>query len=359
MPWFNTKEKTKLAALSASNDSVREDIERKQKELSAINHELDTCMHETSGIEHDIELAQQDKATADSETSGLRLEVSNAQVDIIKLRQKISEAVASAESASRESDAIIDHICQLGGQMKEMHVKAQAANEDAQHEIAALKQKEEAARSKLQFTKQEREELQRQSNDRLCRVSQARSDLESVKSQHAAMREALDCLQKAHAALLAEHSASEKSLGLQKEQCMKLEYEVYSLETQVQDAMVARKKLEHDNCERQATLASVRASLEEKDVLLKQKMDSCEKQFLEAKDQRDRLLAEAAQTHNALSAFLPYHFALQAQYVQSQGEAEKSGREHDSLQWEHHNLQADLQMLAERYDTGHLSATLL
>lgn len=342
--------KTKLLQVQQDNETARSEIKQQEEELAQLKREIQACVEAQHGIDGSIERERQAKSSVDADGAGLANELAAVRKEVVEMQKRVLQA------KTQERLGLHGELALFEAKIKDEREIAQKSTDVAQRETATLRQEQEKERVQWQTIKQEHEEAQQRAKLSSQQVSRVQAGLETLKKDHAATREALEVLKKSHERLSEEHGMSEKSLQEQTQECNELEAGLSELDKQARNATSAQQEIESSFRARHDALASVTAEVDRKNAWLQQELATFEQQFQEAKEQRERLLSDTSQVRDALGTFLPAYFRLQTEHAQNQRELQKTRRDHETLQWEHHKVERDLQMLAKSYDASYLSS---
>jgi len=198
------------------------------------------------------------------------------------------------------------------------------------------------------------EELRKQVEDSTRQCEEAKSARDRAKEEWTTTRDELKALQLSHGILTEEYKKSEALLVEQQEQRKKLEKDLAALEEQHRQIVSSTKALEDDHKHRQFVLQSVSQNLDDKRGQLQRELSDFQNQFQKAKLQHEQIAVEQGQVRDNMNGFLPEYFQLQTDQAAKSRELEQAVRDSELLNWEHHKVHRDLQMLSNSYDVGFL-----
>lgn len=349
------KSKKKLQAVNASIDSTNADIATHKSELEALTRETTACDLASKQLLEDLEAERRQQKQIEEENTSLNTELNDVNKEIEELSKKIEEAKKAAEQEKAEKERLLKELAEGEEVIRREHAKAHASTEAARAQAERLQADQEEERKRWQTTREAHELLQKQFKETQELCGQAKAERDAARARCIATREELRDLEKTHQRLGEEHRRTEELLGKEAERKQRLEAEHKDLTGQHADVMKAHGELEEQLKQRRTVLAHVTGDLEQKRSALNRELGDFQQRFQDAKEQRERHAVDHDRVKNSLGEFLPEYFGLQTEHAERRRALETTRRKHEALNWEHHKVHRDLDMLAKSYESGLIS----
>lgn len=350
--WGKSKKKLALATVHVQTTSA--EISKRQEEVTRSYANALIAREETRQIQAKIEEEKSEREIVHADTGRLNKELERASQEVADLQAQIAKSREMAAAAKVAKEAVHQELAKQEEVVSEEHTAAEASAEVAREYAAALQCEQEEDGRRWQAVREAHEQLRNQADTGARKREKARADRDGAKRSHEASQEGLREAMQAHGQLKKDVEQTEGLLTSNRQKRVDLEGELATLRDRVSRATAEHATLDECRKTREEELAGLTCDLEGRQAHLQANLNAHAARFDLAKAERERVRVEHDSVKAAMGTIIPTYFELQRDNMARRRELEHARRDNEILNWEHHKVNRDLEMLAKSYDVGFL-----